>query len=147
VITHDRELGSSDCCVTVLGGLAMLRRQRCDRFWSTARWECPEAPISRSSGDTLPRVASPEVARLTRQLDQQDDTVSDTVLDIQETVDRHTGTLVTIQETVDQHTGTLVTIQETVDQHTETLATIQETQAQHGGLLAEILRRLDNDPS
>ncbi|MGH4025049.1 MAG: hypothetical protein ACRDRV_10760, partial [Pseudonocardiaceae bacterium] len=59
---------------------------------------------------------------LTRHLDQQDDTVravSDTVLDIQETV----------------------------DQHTETLATIQATQAQHGELLAEILRRLDNGSS
>lgn len=62
-------------------------------------------------------MSSPEVDRLARRLDEQDDTVravSDTMLDIKETV----------------------------DQHTETLATIQAAQAQHGELLAEILRRL-----
>lgn len=62
-------------------------------------------------------MAGPEVARLTRRLDEQDDTVraiSDTVLDIKDTV----------------------------DQHTDILATIQQTQAQHGELLGEILRRL-----
>jgi hypothetical protein len=48
------------------------------------------------SGDTLPCVASPEVTRLTRRLDAQDDTVravSDTVLEIKETVDQHTEAL------------------------------------------------------
>jgi uncharacterized coiled-coil protein SlyX len=68
---------------------------------------------------TLPGMASPEVTRLARRLDEQDDTVraiSDTVLDIKETV----------------------------DQHTETLAAMQQTQAQHGELLTEILHRLGN---
>lgn len=72
-------------------------------------------------------MASPEVARLVRRVNEQDEAVcavSDTVLDIKETV----------------------------DQQTETLAVIQETQAQHGELLArellaEILRRLSNSTS
>lgn len=67
-------------------------------------------------------MASPEVARLSRRVDEQDDTVraiSDTVLDIKETV----------------------------DQHTETLAAMQQTQTQHGELLTEILRRLGGGAS
>lgn len=72
----------------------------------------------------LPGMASPEVARFTRRLDEQDDTVralSDTVLDIKETVGQHTETLATIQKTQ---------------------TAMQQTQTAHGELLAEILRRL-----
>lgn len=67
-------------------------------------------------------MASPEVVRLVRRVDEQDETVralSDTVLDIKETV----------------------------DQHTETLAAVQVTLAQHGELLVEILRRLGGSTS
>ena len=63
-------------------------------------------------------MTSPEVARLAQRVDEQDQTiraVSDTVLDIKETV----------------------------DQHTEELATVKRTQEQHTELLNEILRRLD----
>jgi hypothetical protein len=47
-------------------------------------------------------VASPEVARLVRRVNKQDETVravSYTVLDIKETVDQHTETLAAIQHT------------------------------------------------
>ncbi|MGH4018530.1 MAG: hypothetical protein ACRDT0_04650 [Pseudonocardiaceae bacterium] len=74
-------------------------------------------------------MASPEVARLARRVDEQDETVravSDTVLDIKETVDQHTGTLAAVQETQAQQ-GLLL--------------------AQHGELLAEILRRLGDSTS
>lgn len=73
-------------------------------------------------------MASPEVARLTRRVDAQDDTISDIVLDIKDTVDQHTEALVAIQQT-----------QNTMQQD---LTTVQQTQAQHSELLAEILRRL-----
>lgn len=79
----------------------------------------------------MPCVASPEVARLTRRLDEQDDTVralGDTVLDIKETVDQHTEMLVAIQATQAQQG-------EILGQHGEMLS-------QHGEMLAEILRRL-----
>lgn len=79
--------------------------------------------------DTLPGMASSEVARLVLRVNEQDETVravSDTVLDIQETVDQHTETLAAIQETQAQH-GELL--------------------AGHGELLAEILRRLGNSTS
>lgn len=72
----------------------------------------------------VPAMASLEVARLVRQVNEQDETVravSDTVLDIKETVDQHTGTLLMIQETQAQHGELLM---------------------RHGELLAEILRRL-----
>lgn len=47
-------------------------------------------------------MASPEVAQLVRRVNEQDETicaVSDTVLDIEETVDQHTETLAAIQQT------------------------------------------------
>jgi hypothetical protein len=84
---------------------------------------------SSAQRDTLPGMASPEVARLVRRVDEQDETVraiSDTVLDIKETVDRHTETLTAIQQTQVQQ---------------------GEVLAQHGELLAEILRRLSNNTS
>lgn len=70
-------------------------------------------------------MSSPEVARLARRVDEQDETiraVSDTELDIKETVDQHTEELTSIRRTQEQHTQAL-------SQHTE--------------LLNEILRRLD----
>ncbi len=79
-----------------------------------------------TSGDILPRVASPEVARLTRRLDEQDDTVravSDTLLEIKETVDHHTEALAAIQATQAQQG-------ETLSQHGEMLG-------QHGGMLGQ----------
>lgn len=74
---------------------------------------------------SLRGMSNPEVARLARRADEQDETiraVSDTVLDIKETVDQHTEELATIKQTQEQHTRAL-------NQHTE--------------LLNEILRRLD----
>jgi septal ring factor EnvC (AmiA/AmiB activator) len=88
-------------------------------------------------------MASLEVTRLVRRVDEQDETVralGDTMLDIKETVDQHTETLATIQEAVDQHTETLATIQ-------ETLAQQGETRERHGELLVEILRRLNTSTS
>lgn len=76
-------------------------------------------------------MASPEVARLARRLDEQDDTVraiSDIVLDI--------------KETVDQHTGTLAEMQQTQVEMQQTQAEMQQTQAEQGALLTEILHRL-----
>ncbi len=104
--------------------------------------------------DTLPGMVSPNVARLARRVDEQDETVralSDTMLDIKETVDQHTETLTAVQGTLAQHTETLATVQGTLVQHGESLATVQGTLAQHGELLTqhgellvEILRRLGN---
>ncbi len=97
-------------------------------------------------------MASPEVARFTRRLDEQDDTVralSDTVLDIKETVDQHTVILAAIQDaqtamqreqTTMQQTQTAMQREQTTMQQTQTA--MQQTQAEHGELLAEILRRL-----
>jgi hypothetical protein len=98
--------------VSANGRFHQLHLEPCDAFGSAR--------------DTLPGMASPEVARLARRLDEQDDTVraiSDTVLDIKETVDQHTETLAAIQQTQ---------------------TAMQQTQAQHGELLAEVLRRLGN---
>jgi septal ring factor EnvC (AmiA/AmiB activator) len=85
--------------------------------------------VDESHGGTLPGMASPDVARLARRVDEQDDTVraiSDTVLDIKDTVDQHTETLAAIQ-------------------HSQTA--MQQAQEQQGELLAEILRRLGGDVS
>jgi hypothetical protein len=79
-----------------------------------------------------------ETARLTRRLDEQDGTiraVSDTVIDIKETVDQHTEILAAIQETQVQQGALLAHQGALLAQHGELLA-------QHGELLAEILRRL-----
>ncbi|MDN5916486.1 MAG: hypothetical protein L0I76_15525 [Pseudonocardia sp.] len=62
---------------------------------------------------------------LSRRVDRAEEDVtaiSDTVLEIKETVDRHTAAL---------------------EAHGHELAAIRETQSQHGEVLAEILRRLD----
>lgn len=83
-------------------------------------------------------MTSPEVARRTRLLDQQDDTVralGDTVLDIKETVDQHTEMLSAIQATQAQQG-------EILGQHGATLGRHGEMLSQHGEMLAEILRRL-----
>ncbi|MGH3900617.1 MAG: hypothetical protein ACRDTA_20680 [Pseudonocardiaceae bacterium] len=83
--------------------------------------------------DTLPGVASPEVARLERRLDEQDDTVralSDTVLDIKETIDQHTDTLAEIQQSQ-------IAMQ-------RSQVEMRQSLTEHGVLLAEILRRLGN---
>ena len=85
---------------------------------------------------------SSEVARLARRVDHLDETVraiSDTLLDIKDTQDRHT-------EALGELTGALVEvrgIRGIVDGHTEALGGVQSTLGQHGELLSEILRRLD----
>jgi methyl-accepting chemotaxis protein len=95
-------------------------------------------------------MSSPEVARLTRRVDEDLRVISDTVLDVKDRVDQHTEQLQVISTavldlkgTVDQHTEHLQVISTavldlkgTVDQHTEVLG-------EHGGMLVEILRRLE----
>ncbi len=76
----------------------------------------------RPGGDTLPRMASPELSRRVERAEQDLTAISDTVLDIKDTVDQHTGELAFVKRTQEQHTQLL-------NQHTE--------------LLNEILRRLD----
>ncbi|MGH3979598.1 MAG: hypothetical protein ACRDRZ_11460 [Pseudonocardiaceae bacterium] len=93
----------------------------------TTGFSLPGPPV-----DKLRGVAGPDVDRLVRRVEEQDETVrpvSDTVLDIKDTVDQHTETLAA---------------------HSRELAAIRQTQAEHGGLLerhaellTEILRRLD----
>ncbi|MGH3906895.1 MAG: hypothetical protein ACRDTE_22345 [Pseudonocardiaceae bacterium] len=95
-------------------------------------------------------MASPEVARLTRRLDEQDDTVravSDTLLDIKETVDQHTEALAAIQATQAQQGETLSQHGEMLSQHGEMLSQHGEMLSQHGEMLAEILRRLGDGRS
>ena len=69
-------------------------------------------------------MGSPEVPRLRRRVEEQDDTItalSDTLIEVKEVVDGHTATLA---------------------EHGRALGEIQATQAQQSELLAEILRRL-----
>jgi hypothetical protein len=73
-------------------------------------------------GDTLLGMTRPELSRRVGRAEEDLTAVSDTVLDIKETVDRHTETLAV---------------------HGRELTVIRETQVQHGEVLAEILRRLD----
>jgi hypothetical protein len=75
-----------------------------------------------SAGDSLLDVTSPELYRRVDRAEQDLTAISDTVLDIKDTVDQHTGELAAIKRIQDQHT-------ELLNQHTE--------------LLNEILRRLD----
>jgi uncharacterized coiled-coil protein SlyX len=105
--------------------------------------ESLSAPRDRLSG-----VANPEVVRLVRRVDEQDETVraiGDTLLDIKETVDQHTETLAAIQETLAQQGGTLAQQGETLEHHSELLTRQGETLEHHSELLAEILRRLSNN--
>lgn len=84
------------------------------------------------SRGSLCGMSTPEIARLKGRADEQDSSiraVSDTVIEIKETVDQHTEELANIRQTVGQHTGLL-------NQHTGMLS-------QHTELLNEILRRLD----
>lgn len=80
-------------------------------------------------GDTLPGMTSPELSRRVERHDQDLTAISDTVLDIRDTVDQHTEELAVIKRTQGQHTQQL-------NQHTQLLN-------QHTELLNEILRRLD----
>ncbi|BBG05745.1 hypothetical protein C8E95_7109 [Pseudonocardia autotrophica] len=73
-------------------------------------------------GGTLIRMAGPDLSRRVERAEEDVTAISDTVLEIKETVDRHT---------------------ETLEAHGRELAAIRETQSQHGEVLAEILRRLD----
>ena len=76
-------------------------------------------------------VTRSEIAALTRRVDSQDETlraVADTVVDVRDIVDGHTGTLAEHTRLHEQHTATLA-------EHTATLA-------EHTGMLREILRRL-----
>ena len=72
-------------------------------------------------GDTLTTVTGPESRRVDR-AEEDLTAISDTVLDIKDTVDRHTVTL---------------------DEHGRELAAIREAQSRHGEVLVEILRRLN----
>ncbi|MGH3546230.1 MAG: hypothetical protein ACRDPW_09945 [Mycobacteriales bacterium] len=88
-----------------------------------------------------------EVTRLTRRVGEQDETIraiSDTVIDIKETVDGHTAELRRHSTVLRQHTAELHDIKETVDGHTAELHDIKETQGEHTLVLHEILRRLDD---
>jgi hypothetical protein len=93
-------------------------------------WRVPAASTQRvteaaGSRGSLCGMSNPEVVRLARRVDEQDETIraiSDTVLDIKETVDQHTEELASIRQSQEEHTQAL-------SQHTE--------------LLNEILRRLD----
>jgi hypothetical protein len=76
-------------------------------------------------------MTSNEVHRLRARVDAQDESiraVGDTMLDVKDVVDGHTGQLDTLIRTVDGHTATLA-------EHTATLA-------EHGRMLTEILRRI-----
>ncbi|MDQ3760664.1 MAG: hypothetical protein M3460_02910 [Actinomycetota bacterium] len=81
------------------------------------------------ASDTVPGVTSPELYRRVERTEQDLTAISDTVLDIKDTVDQHTEELAVIKRTQEQHTLLL-------NQHTELLN-------QHTELLNEILRRLD----
>ena len=67
-------------------------------------------------------MTGPDLSRRVERAEEDVTAISDTVLEIKETVDRHTATL---------------------DAHGRELAAIRQTQAEHGQVLAEILRRLD----
>ena len=83
--------------------------------------------------------------------------ISDVVLDIKATVDRHTDTLAEHSRILADHSRILADHGRILADHSRILAdhsrilaehgrellTIKETQAQHGEILAEILRRLD----
>ncbi|HWR47550.1 MAG TPA: hypothetical protein VN327_08070 [Pseudonocardiaceae bacterium] len=102
-------------------------------------------------------MASPEVPRLARRLDEQDDTIralSDTALDIKDTVKSIQRTQDEHGQVLAQHSDLLGSIQRTQDehgqvlaQHSGLLASIQQTQVQQGEVLAEVLRRLSETRS
>ncbi|MEU6697648.1 hypothetical protein [Pseudonocardia sp. NPDC046786] len=93
-----------------------------------------------------------EIATLTRRVDSQDETlraVADTVVDVRDIVDGHTGTLAEHTRLHEQHTATLAEHTATLaehtrlhEQHAATLAEHTATLAEHTGMLREILRRL-----
>lgn len=62
--------------------------------------------------------------------------IADTVVDIKQTVDRHSREFVAVRRTLDEHTRRLDHQDRILDRHTETLD-------RHTELLTEILRRLD----
>ena len=91
---------------------------------------CHDQSPRRAAGDTLLVMASPEqVSRRVERAEQDITAISDTTLDIKETVDDHTETLAEHGRKLDGITGRLDTL---------------ETRINQG--FAEILRRLDNNP-
>lgn len=82
----------------------------------------PEPPSADAGDGSLHAMTGPDLSRRVERAEEDVTAISDTVLEIKETVDRHTATL---------------------DAHGRELAAIRATQAQHGEVLAEILRRLD----
>jgi hypothetical protein len=78
----------------------------------------------------------PELSRRIERAEQDLTAISDTMLDIKDTVDQHTEELVGIKRVQEQHTEELVGIKRVQEQHTQMLN-------QHTHLLNEILRRLD----
>jgi hypothetical protein len=110
-------------------------------------------------------MASPEqVSRRVERAEQDITAISDTTLDIKETVDGHTETLAQHGRTLAEHGRTLAEHGRTLAEHGRTLAQQGRTLAEHGRKLdgitgrldtletginqgfAEILRRLDNNP-
>ena len=126
---------------------------------------CHDQSPRRAAGDTLLVMASPEqVSRRVERAEQDITAISDTTLDIKETVDGHTETLAQHGRTLAEHGRTLAEHGRTLAEHGRTLAQQGRTLAEHGRKLdgitgrldtletrinqgfAEILRRLDNNP-
>jgi methyl-accepting chemotaxis protein len=101
-------------------------------------------------GDSLRSVTSPELYRRVDRAEQDLTAISDTLLDIKETVDQHTDELASIKriqgqhsEVLNQHSEILNQHSEVLNQHSEILNQHSEILNQHTELLNEILRRLE----
>ena len=112
---------------------------------------CHDQSPRRAAGDTLLVMASPEqVSRRVERAEQDITAISDTTLDIKETVDGHTETLAEHGRMLVEHGRTLVEHGRTLAEHGRKLDGIAgrldtlETRINRG--FAEILRRLDNNP-
>jgi chromosome segregation ATPase len=85
----------------------------------------------------------PELSRRVERAEEDLTAMFDTVLDIKETVDRHTEILAVHGHKLDSLKENQDTFRESLDSLKENQDAMRETQAQHGEVLAEILRRLD----
>ena len=113
--------------------------------------------IKWSAADILFRMTRPELLRRVERTEEDLTAISEIVLDIKETVDRHTDTLAEHGRMLADHGriladhgrilaehGRILTEHGRIlTEHGRELFTIKETQAQHGEMLVEILRRLD----
>ncbi|MGH4013608.1 MAG: hypothetical protein ACRDSL_06670, partial [Pseudonocardiaceae bacterium] len=64
-------------------------------------------------------MTSPELARRVERVEQDLTAISDTVLDIKDTVDQHTGELVAIKRTQEQHSQLLNQHSQLLNQHSQ----------------------------